>query len=93
MSEVKAVYVSLNASWSRQCRSLVEKRDSQGVFAWVGVSMIRVERRRVWRDMVDDLESMCGWAMWSVGQFWRWMEFREKEERERKSKICSYMYE
>ena len=30
--------------------------------------MTRVERRRVLRNMLEDLEIMSGWVMWSVGR-------------------------
>ena len=88
MSSVNAVYVSLNASWSRQCKSLFLKRDIQGVFAWLWVPMTRIERRRVWRNMLEDLEIMCGQAMWSVRKL---MKFHEKEEREKEQDLLLYV--
>ena len=51
-SLVNAVYVSLNASWSRQWTSLFLKRDIQGGFLWLWAPMTRVERRRVLRNML-----------------------------------------
>ena len=65
---VNAVYVSLYALVSRQWTSVLLKSDIQGGVLWLWVPMTRVGRRRVLRDMLEDLDMWSGWAMWFVGK-------------------------
>ena len=44
------------------------KSNIQGEVLWLWVPMTRVERRRVLRNMLEDLDMWSGWAIWFVGK-------------------------